>query len=175
GALYGMTIANARGAIVENTVSLAIALGSAMLGRTSSEVLRVAERLLDATVLIEGRVVDLERESDGDVVRGSATIQSRGPDGLRQLRLELQNEYLLALEDGAVRAAVPDLICVLGRRDGHPVATEALRYGQEVAIFAAPLCDLWHSPEGLRVVGPRAFGYDVDHVPIGAAPHADGA
>ena len=30
-------------------------------------------------------------------------------------------------------------------------------------MFSAPQ---WRTPEGLAVVGPRAFGYDIDYVPV---------
>ena len=41
-----------------------------------------------------------------------------------------------------------------------------MRYGFRVTVlgFLAPA--LWTTPEGLRVVGPRAFGYDLDYSPL---------
>ena len=50
----------------------------------------------DAVVVIEGRVVHVERRADDGFVRGSATIREAAV-GARQLRLELQNEFLLAV------------------------------------------------------------------------------
>jgi DUF917 family protein len=83
------------------------------------------------------------------------------------VRLELRDEYLLALEDGAVAAAVPDLICVLAAETGEPVAAHALRHGLAVAVVALPAPAVWRSGRGLELVGPGAFGYHVDHRPIG--------
>jgi DUF917 family protein len=79
----------------------------------------------------------------------------------RQLRLELQNEFLLAIEDGVVRAAVPDLISVLALDTADPVSTEQLAYGRRVAVLALPAPEVWRSEAGRSVSGPRAFGYDV--------------
>jgi DUF917 family protein len=144
-ALYTMTAAQARGAVVSGSLSRAYALG---------------QEPRDApAVLIEGRVIDLERGSDG----GSATVRG----GARRVRLELRGEYLLALEDGAVAAAVPDVICVLSAETGEPIAAHALRHGWEVTVIALPAPAAWRFGRGLALVGPSAFGYHVDHAPIG--------
>ncbi|WP_332307709.1 hypothetical protein [Saccharopolyspora erythraea] len=80
--------------------------------------------------------------------------------------LRFQNEHLVAERDGTVLASVPDLICVLDYDAGEAVTTESLRYGQRVAVIAAPADPRWHSPAGLEVAGPRYFGYDIDPVRV---------
>jgi DUF917 family protein len=171
-ALGGMPVARARNAAVGGTISLALRLGTALGAGGIERALAAVADVLGAVVLIEGRVVDLERRGDGDVVRGSATVQGSGSATGRQLRLELQNEFLVAFEDGAVRASVPDIIAVLATDSGHPIATETLRYGQAVAVVAAPGPAIWRSPRGLQTAGPRALGYDVDYVPLAATDAA---
>jgi uncharacterized protein len=42
-----------------------------------------------------------------------------------------------------------------------------LRYGQRVVVLAAPCDPRWHTPEGVQLVGPRYFGYDIDPIRIG--------
>jgi DUF917 family protein len=173
-AICGMRARDARDAVITGSVSLALRLGVAVRGKGIGGVLDALRSELDATLLLEGRVVDLERDG-GRTLSGSATVRgSSGPGGIRQLRVEMQNEYLLAFEDGELRAAVPDLICLLATDSGTPIAAEELRYGQGVAVVAAPAAAVWHGARGLGLVGPRAFGYDIDHVPIAtsAADHA---
>jgi DUF917 family protein len=167
-ALYGMAVARAGESVVGGTISLALRLGAALHPGGIERALAAVEEALGAVVLIEGKIVDVDRRADADVARGSAIVQGTGGDAGRQLRLELQNEFLLALEDGAVRASVPDIICLLAADNGAPVASETLRYGQEVAVIAAPGPAIWRSPRGLQAAGPRAFGYDVEYVPLAA-------
>jgi DUF917 family protein len=167
-ALYSMKVARARGAILEGTISLALRLGAKLRTGGIDGALTAVADVLGAAVLIEGRVVALD-PADGDVVRASATVQGTGRHAGHELRLELQNEFLVAIEDGAVRASVPDIICVLATETGAPIAGELLRYGQGVAVVAAPGPAIWRSPRGLEAVGPRAFGYDIDHVPLDGA------
>jgi DUF917 family protein len=82
--------------------------------------------------------------------------------------VEIQNENLVALEDGEVLASVPDLITLVDSLTADAVATEVVRYGQRVSILAFPCAPIWRTPEGIDIAGPRAFGYDVDYVPVEA-------
>jgi DUF917 family protein len=170
GALCCMTAREARRAVVAGSLSRACALGAAIDGRTARRRVAATRDALGAVVVVEGKVVEIERVTDGGFARGSATVQGVGPDAARQVRLELQNEFLLALEDGAVVAAVPDAITVLAADTGAPIATDRLRYGERMVVLASPGPAVWLSEPGLAVVGPRAFGYDVDHAPIGGEP-----
>jgi DUF917 family protein len=161
---FVMTAAQARGAIIEGTVTQAIGIGRAMLDADDPVGALVAE--VDAVRLIEGKVVDIERRTTGGFVRGSAVVEGTGHDSGRVLRLEIQNENLAAFEDGEVLACVPDLITVVDAQAGTAVATELLRYGQRVAVLAFGCDPLWRTPRGLEVAGPRAFGYAFDYVPF---------
>ena len=65
--------------------------------------------------------------------------------------------------DGAPEAIVPDLIMNLHLETGEPITTEILRYGQQLAVIGMPAHELMKTPEALKVVGPKAFGYpDID-------------
>lgn len=116
--------------------------------------------------LFTGRVVDVLRRTESGFARGTAQMAGLGDDTGRLLEIRFQNENLVALRDGEVRASVPDLICVLDTETGEPVTTEDLRYGFRVTVLAAPCDPRWRTPEGLRLVGPRYFGYDFDYVPL---------
>jgi DUF917 family protein len=176
GALCCMTVAEARGAAIEGSISRAFQLGDALGAAGQSEHPAAAREALGGVVLILGRVVDVERRAEDGFVQGSATVAGTAGYEGRQLRLELQNEFLLAIEDGVLRAAVPDVIAVLASDTGAPVAADSLAYGDHVAVLALPAPAIWRSGAGLRLSGPRAFGYDVDYAVIRteAASHAAG-
>ncbi|MEV0595009.1 DUF917 domain-containing protein [Nonomuraea cavernae] len=161
---YVLTAAGARGAVIEGTVSRAIAIGRST--ERTADPLRALRAELGAVRLITGKLTDVERRTAGGFVRGTATIDGTGDDRDRVLTLELQNENLVALEDGQVKAMVPDLITVVDTETAAAVPTEGLRYGQRVTVLAWPCDPLWRTPKGLDTAGPRAFGYDMDYVPI---------
>ncbi|MFI6598246.1 DUF917 domain-containing protein [Nonomuraea sp. NPDC050536] len=161
---YVLTAAQARGAVIEGTVTRALTVGRST--EHTREPLEGLRRTLNATRLITGKLTDVERRTTGGFVRGTARIEGTGADKGRTLTLELQNENLVAVEDDRVRAMVPDLITVVDTEAATAVQTEGLRYGQRVSVLAWPCDPLWRTPEGLETAGPRAFGYDLDYVPI---------
>jgi len=164
---YQMTVAQAKTATARGTVSLAIRIGEAVLGAEHDPIDALVETL-EAVALIEGKVVDVERRVTGGFVRGSVTIEGVGSASGRAQRLEIQNENLVALEDGEVLAMVPDIITVCDTATGQPIHTERLRYGQRVTVIAFPCDPIWRTDRGLELAGPRAFGYDLDYVPVEA-------
>jgi DUF917 family protein len=169
GALYVMPGRVAQTATIAGSVSRAVAVGRAMRARNSGWSAALADEA-GGQVLIEGRVVELEWNGGAGFTRGHAVVEGTYGDGPRRLRLELQNEVLAALEDGEVLATVPDIIAVLGLVNGRPVGTERLQYGQRVGVVAVPAPEVWRSPQGLAVVGPRSFGYDLDYRPVEPRP-----
>jgi DUF917 family protein len=166
GAVCVMTADDTRAAAIEGSISRAHRLGEALGAPSQARHPSAVGEALGAAELIGGKVVDVDRRVDDGFVHGSATVAGTAEFEGRQLRLELQNEFLLAIEDGALRAAVPDVISVLASDTGDPVATEHLAYGERVAVLALPAPDVWRSEAGLSLAGPRAFGYDVDYAEI---------
>jgi hypothetical protein len=152
---YAMTAGRARTATIAGSLSRAVALGRAIESHAHPVGPRALAKALDATVLIEGRVTERERSS--------VTIDGTARDAGRQLRIELQGGFVVALEDGEVRASVPDLIAVLSADTATPIASETLRRGERVAVLAAPANAVWRTERGLAVAGPEAFGYAIGY------------
>ncbi len=162
---YTMSVAQARRATVRGSVTLAIRIGQALTEAVGDPV----EALVSETGawrLISGKISDVERRTTRGFVRGSVVVEGLGDDAGRLIRLELQNENLVALEQGRVLASVPDLITVLDSETADAIATERVRYGQRVTVIAMRCDPVWRSPAGLAIAGPRAFGYEFDYVPV---------
>jgi DUF917 family protein len=172
-ALYCMTGEQARTGTIAGSLSLALRLGEAMEAEPGSPRVDAACAVLGGRALCEGRVGEVERRVDGGFVRGSATVLGTGPDDGRRLRVEFQSEFLLVLEEGAACAAVPELISVVRSDTCSPVPTDRLRPGQAVTVLASPAASAWYSSAGMALVGPAAFGYEIEFRPRHRAP-ADG-
>jgi len=164
-ALFSLTAAKARGATVRNSVSKAIGIGEALAVATGSPVPALIKEM-GAFELVTGKVLDVERHTTSGFVRGSVVIEGLGDDAGRLIRIELQNENLVALERGRVLASVPDLITVLDAETADAISTEVLRYGQRVTVIAFACNPVWRTERGIAVAGPRAFGYDFDYLPV---------
>jgi len=110
-----------------------------------------------------GKIIDIDRRTTEGFARGTVVLEDLvDPD--RVMRVEIQNELLMAFEDGKPVITTPDLICFLDYETSDPITTETLSYGQRINVLGLPCAPEWHQPGMLELVGPRAFGYDVDYV-----------
>lgn len=147
-----------------HTVTQAIGLGRAVLdarARKADPVAAVVEHA-GGKLLFGGKVVDVARRATEGFLRGTARMEGLDADRGRTFRVDFQNEFTVGWLDGEVRITVPDIICLMDASTGEAIGTEALRYGQRVRVVALPAPALQTTPKGLRHVGPRAFGYDLD-------------
>ncbi|GAA5150568.1 DUF917 domain-containing protein [Pseudonocardia eucalypti] len=119
--------------------------------------------------LVRGVVAELVQRSDptgtDGFPRGVLSVQSLD-DPSRVLRVDFQNENLVAAEDGVVRVTVPDLINVIDTDTGAVMQTVDLVVGQRVHVVAMPADPRWHTDDGIALAGPRAFGYDIEPVRV---------
>ncbi|HEY1366320.1 MAG TPA: DUF917 domain-containing protein [Gaiellaceae bacterium] len=164
-ALYPMAGKQLKGgAFVAGTISLAEELGRLVRETRAAHgdpIGAVVERL-GGRRLFAGKVVDVARRTEAGWAKAEARLEGGGST----LVLQTQNEHLVAIRDGEVVCSVPDLIIVMDAETGEPITTEELRYGFRVVVLGAPCVPAWRTEEGLALVGPRYFGYDIDFVPV---------
>ena len=112
-----------------------------------------------------GKVVDLDRRTTDGFARSTVILEDL--DGFdATMRIEVQNENLIAFLDGKPAITTPNLICLLDCETFDPITTEALAYGNRVLVIGMPCAPEWHQEGMLDLVGPRAFGYDIDFVEL---------
>ena len=165
-----MTADEVRRTAVPGTITLAIEIGRAVrkarasLANPVDAVLSVA----GGVRLFSGKIVDVERRLIGGFARGVLEIEGSGEASGRALRVDFQNENLIARTSaGDILAVVPDLICLVDEDTAEPITTEILRYGLRVTVLGIPAPEMLKTPEALEVVGPEAFGYaDVPFIPL---------
>jgi uncharacterized protein len=162
---FSLTVAQARGGTVRNSVSKAIRIGKSLADAIGDPVAALIAEL-NAFQLVSGKISDVERHTLRGFTRGTVVVEGLDNDAGRLVRLELQNENLVALERGRPLASVPDLITVLDSETADAIATETIRYGQRVTVIAFACDPTWRTESGLALTGPRAFGYDLDYQPV---------
>jgi DUF917 family protein len=155
-ACYPMSARRLARALVPGTVSRLLEAGAPGAKRSLAAPYGVATLCAGEILAVEGGTA-----RGADVVMPSlpSSIVVQESDGLRRLvRLEAHNEIVLALADGAVAAMAPDLICMISAADGLVVDVDVAAAGMEVEVMVVKAAPVWHSPEGLALGGPRAFG-----------------
>ena len=164
---YVMDGADVKRTAVKNTLSLALKIGHCIRAAREShrDPFHALLELLPSTpyshgrIIFKGKIVDLQRETRAGFSMGRVRIA--GHDGITgTMVVEIQNENLVARHDGAVRAIVPDLICIMDSETAEPITTEYLRYGQRVTVMGVTVPPIMRTPEALAVFGPGGFGLD---------------
>lgn len=169
---YPMTGEQVRTTAVPRTISLALALGTAIARARAAHVdpVTAISQALAPTlyshlrVLMHGKVVDVERRTVDGFARGRARIAGVG--GGSSMEIIFQNENLAAIVDGEICCSVPDLICILAAETAEPITTEHLRYGHRVRVVGISTPELMRTPQALATFGPAAFGLDHEFVPV---------
>lgn len=111
----------------------------------------------------EGKVVDLDRRTTDGFARSTIVLEDlHGSDQV--MRIEVQNENLIAYVDDVPTITTPNLICLLDHETYDPLTTEAIAYGNRCHVIGMPCAPEWQRDGVLDLVGPSAFGYDVEYV-----------
>jgi DUF917 family protein len=167
-AIYAMSGRDYRRGVVRGTPTLALELG-----RTIREAKKRGVNIFDAILdivkgfmIFRGKIVDVTRFNLGGFARGEVTIEGFDEFKNSKMVIRFQNENLVAIKDGEIIATTPDIISILDIETAKPITTERLRYGLRVTVIGIPCDEKWRSEEGIKTVGPRYFGYDVDYIPI---------
>ncbi len=163
-----MTGKQFRTSCVPYTLTLAHALGNKVLESQQQgleDIPQVIAEMLSGKVIFKGKLTDVNRRISKGFARGTLNMESFG-EVQNKLFIEFQNEFLIAYLNDEVVATVPDLICIVDLETGEPISTELLRYGMRVAVLAAPAPEGLKTKNGLKFVGPQAFGYDVPFQPM---------
>lgn len=161
---YFMNGVEIQDAVIPNTLTHALRLGAAIKSAREKGFDPI-QQLIDASegvLLGKGTIIDIEQNVEKGFLQGAVTIL----DHSEKIELFYQNEYLLARRGAEILATTPDILVLLEETSGTPLTSEMLRYGLQVCLVAIPSPEIWQTNEGLRLVGPRSFGYDIEYRPV---------
>ena len=168
-----LTGAQIRRAIIPGAFSQAILFGRAV--REAREGGRDPVAALVARSggykLFQGAVVRSDMKREGGFNWVDVEIKGTGEFAGHAYKVFVKNENLVTWFDGAPDAMAPDFIANVDPVSGRATSSEGVGIGgyilnAEVAMVGIPASPLWRTPEGIRIVGPRAFGFDFDYVPV---------
>ena len=147
--------------VIPGTITQALKLGKAIRTARQDGKNPILEcmKMTEATLLAKGMLIDIDHGIKNGFLQGSVTIESSD----EKITLFYQNTYLLAKKGKRSIAATPDILVLMDETTGKPITSEALRYGLQVVLLGIPGPKIWQTPEGLELVGPHVFGYDIDY------------
>jgi len=116
--------------------------------------------------LFRGKVKDFNWRDEGGFTYGDVYVGGEGDHEGSTYRIWFKNENIVSWRDDEIDVTVPDLICVFDADKGTPVINPHSEVGMRVEVIGLPGPKEWRTEKGLRVFGPRHFGYDIQYVPI---------
>lgn len=120
---------------------------------------------MNGRVAFKGDVTDMPWECRDGFNYGSIILKGKEEFDGDKYKILFKNENYAAYKNDILEATVPDLICMIGK-DGNPVTTPNFNIGDEINVLLLPSPEVWKTPKGLEIFGPRHFGLDVDYVPF---------
>ena len=121
---------------------------------------------LDGWLLFEGEVTKKEWEDKEGYYWGTHTITGQGKFAGSEFKIWFKNENHVSWLDEKPYVTSPDMLIVVNRETGEPYANSAIEEGQHVGVVGLKAVELFRSPKGIDILGPRHFGFDIDYTPI---------
>jgi len=115
--------------------------------------------------LFEGKVSKVEAGTLNGYWVGSVKIDGTGDDQGQTLDVWFKNENLVSWLNGNPWVCSPDLLVLL-QPDGRGIYNTDFREGEEVVAVGMKGVEGFRTEQGLKLAGPRHFGFDIDYVPI---------
>ncbi len=155
-------------AVILGAISYALKIGRAYRKAKEEDhdpALEIA-RVGSGYMLFKGRVKDFQWEDKDGFTLGNTYIEGEGDYFGSEYKVWFKNENIIAWKNGKIDVTVPDLICLICGDKKEPLTNPNQEIGMKVSVIGLPAPKEWRTDEGLKVFGPRHFGYDIEYVPI---------
>ncbi|MFI3312321.1 MAG: DUF917 domain-containing protein [Eubacteriales bacterium] len=154
-------------AVIQGAISHAQKIGKAFLD-TRNAGLDYVNAVVEAGAgkfMFAGTVIKSAFETRDGYTYGDTEIAGTGEYEGETLHIWYQNENIISWRNGEYFVTVPDLICMFNLDEKMPQLNPYAKVGDNAAVIALPSPAEWATPEGIDLLGPRSFGYDVDYTP----------
>ena len=167
---YLTQISDVKQVLAAGTLTEALRVGRVIREAREKGMDPVAEavKAVDGWLLFEGEITEAEIEDEHSYAFGLGTYRLRGlrhSEG-HTFKIWYKNEYHLSWMDGRPFVTSPDSMAVVDLETAEPALSFDFSVGDQVAIIGRRGHAVHRSPEGVQVLGPRHFGFDLDYVPI---------
>lgn len=153
--------------IIKGTITKCIEIGRAIreaeAGRENP--VDMVVKALNGWKIFEGVVERYTWRDERGFLIGDAIVRGEGEWSGHELKSWMMNEHIMAWRDEKPIVMPPDLIAFL-RDDGRAITNTQLKESMKVHVIAAKAPEVWRTPRGLELFGPRHFGFDIDYVPV---------
>lgn len=162
--LYIMKGSRAKSAVVKDSLSKAIKIGRSVNNAFAGgeDPVKALLKTIKGQCVFQGTVIDVDQKIKNGFLQGTASVFNNK----KHCHVLYQNENLIAKIEDKIIVSTPDIITVVEASTGKPITCDCLSYGQRVCVIAIPSLPIWITKKGLKMVGPKAFGFNVDYKPL---------
>lgn len=170
-AAYPLTGAQVKQVLVPGTLSRALKVGRAINGVSAKgeESLAVVADSAAGHLMGKGILHSVSTRDSGGYFWGTYHVKGDGAFAGNEYKIWFKNENHVLWVNGEPRVTSPDLISLVNYETRVPILNSHLQEGEPVGIIVSPSDDRYKMPEGIAVLGPRAFGFDFDYLPYNSA------
>lgn len=133
---------------------------------TGEDPVTAAVRCLKGWTLFKGKVTNKHWEDRDGYMYGDYQLMGLDEFSGHQFKVWFKNENHMTWLDDTTYVMSPDIIMSAHLSDGEPVTNTDIVKGQRLAIIGASIWPEYRSDNGLSVLGPRHFGFDLEYTPI---------
>jgi DUF917 family protein len=154
--------------ILSGTVTKTLKVGQALRKAPEQGMAPVSAviQAAEGVELFRGVVSSYQWEDRGGFLWGDILIDGNERYQDQQLRVWLKNENEISWLNDKPYVMTPDLLCIIDPATAQPVTNSQMQEGLRLVVFGIPAPSIFRTPEGLALVGPQHFGYDLKYIPM---------
>ncbi len=164
-----LTKPQAKRCVIQGMISKCIAIGNARknaVQKNEDAAKAVTKELRNGKIIFSGKVSNYSWKDERGFLLGEAQIEGNGEWKGSKLKSWIMNEHIMCWINEKPAVMSPDLIAFLDPRTGAGVTNDKLAKDMDVIVVGASINDVWRTPRGLDLFGPRHFGFAFDYVPF---------
>ena len=158
----------AKKAAVAGTLTESLELGRAIrsAGERGEDPVSAILSCTGGKVIFTGEITRTEASNHDGFFWGEHFLEGDRDFSGKTLKVWFKNENLVSWLDESPYVTCPDLISLVEAGTGMPISNTEVKTGQKVAVVAVKARAVYRTPEGLKVLSPRAFGFSMDYRPL---------
>jgi len=162
---------NIKKGTVNNTISLAIKVGKAILdaNEKGNDPIEALLKETKGYKIFGGKVAYYTTEPKMAFNWGNIWIEGTGEYEGETFKLYYKNENQVSWIDDLPYVTCPDPFTVVDNKTGLGLSnfrSDWWTAGREVTVYAMKAADHWRTKKGLRIYNPKHFGFDIKYVPV---------
>lgn len=164
---HALPVEQLKGAVIEGTISKAMALGEAyrLAKAQGDDIAEAIAKKGGGKVVFRGKTRSFDCRTEEGFTVGYVDISGEDEYQGGNYHIDIKNENMYATLDGVVQVTIPDLICLIDMDSQEPVTNPNHTVGMNVAVVILPAPKEFTGERGLAAFGPAYVGLDCDYIP----------